>query len=96
MTEKFTETKDFVALEDFVMMMMNTVDCDVDYLFHKLVDAHKSNPDKMFDILDYIEEMNHVASKELKSKILKIIKDGDLEIPDTLKIKPSPIMKPIL
>ena len=93
MTEKFTETKNFVALEDFVMMMMNTVDCDVDYLFYKLVDAHKSNPDKMFDILDYIEEMNHVASEELKSQILKIIQDGDLEIPESLKMKFSPITK---
>merc|ERR1712126_539298 len=59
----------------------------------KLIDAHKSNPDKMFDILDYIEEMNHVASEELKSQILKIIQDGDLEIPESLKMKFSPITK---
>ena len=85
MTEKFVETKNFVALEDFVMIMLNTVNCDVDHLFKKFVDAHAGNPEKMFDILDYIEEENHSASMELKWKILKIIQDAKLEIPDNLK-----------
>ena len=84
MTTKFTETKDYVALEDFLMIVMNTINCDTDYLFHKLVDAHSCHQYKMFDILDYMEEQEHVPSKELLCKISSILRDSELEIPNKI------------
>ena len=83
--EKFTETQQFVALEDFVMIIKNTIGCDLDYLLHKLVDAHACNPDKMYDILEYIEEEQHLPSHELQSKMLNIIIDGGLNPPENLR-----------
>ena len=84
-TEKFTETQQYVALEDFVMIIKNTVGCDFDYLLHKLVDAHASNPDKMHDILQYIEEEQHLPSHELQSKISNIFCESGLDPPESSK-----------
>ena len=83
--QKFIETKQYVALEDFIMIAKTTIGCDVDYLFQRLVDAHNFNPDKMYDIWEYIEEENHTPSKELLLKMEQIMEEGGLNIPETMR-----------
>lgn len=83
--QKFIETKQYVALEDFVMIAKTTIGCDVDYLFQRLVDAHDFNPDKMYDIWEYIQEENHTPSKELLIKMEQTMKEGGLDIPETMR-----------
>ena len=83
--QKFIETKQYVALEDFVMIAKTTVGCDVDYLLQRLVDAHNFNPDKMYDIWEYIEDENHTPSKKLLMKMEEIMEVGGLDIPETMR-----------
>ena len=71
----------YVALEDFVMLSKNVFGCDRDYLFQRLVQAHSSNPEKMYDIWESIEEEGHSPSKTLSSEIATILKQAGLSVP---------------
>lgn len=83
--QKFIETGNYVGLEDFIMIIKDTAGSDVDFLFQMLVDAHVFNPDKMYDIWEYIEEERHKPSKKLVSKMTTIMKEGGLSIPTSMK-----------
>ena len=74
----------YVALEDFIMILKDTKHSDVDFLFQGLVDAHAFNPDKMYDIWEYIEDEKHTPSTELLSKMRKIMDGGGLTAPKTM------------
>ena len=80
-TQKFIETGRFVALEDFVQLTKNIFGCDRDYLYRRLVEAHVSNPQKMYDILEYMEEEEHKPSKKLSADIATILRTAGLEVP---------------
>ena len=80
-TGKLIEKGQYVALEDFVMLSKNVFGCDRDYLFQRLVQAHSSNPEKMYDILESIEEEGHIPSKTLSSEIATILKQAGLNVP---------------
>lgn len=87
-THKFIETGQYVALEDFVLLSKTVFesDCDRDYLFQRLVEAHSSNPDKMYDIWDHIQEEGHIPSQQLLSEMIRILDKSGLSVPTGMKI----------
>merc|ERR550539_1163239 len=61
------------ACEDFVAVTKNIFGCDRDYLYSKLVNTKKNDPDKVEDIWVLIQEEGHVPSDELKIQIAKAL-----------------------
>ena len=74
-----------MALEDFVLLTKTAFKYDRDYLFQRLVEAHSSNADKLYDIWDYIEEEQHIPSKQLISEMTRILEENGLHVPDAMK-----------
>ena len=83
--QKFIETGQYVALEDFVLLSKNAFGCDRDYLFQRLVEAHSLNPYKMYDIWEYIQEEGHIPSQKLLSEMTKILDQSGLNVPSDMK-----------
>ena len=83
--EKFKETGQYVALEDFIVIIRNTLGCDIDLIYEKFVEAHSSDPYKMFDIWEYMQEDNHIPSQQLILKMMTIIQEEGLTVPDSMK-----------
>ena len=69
------------ACEDFVAVTKNIFSCDRDYLYSRLVNTNKNDPDKVEDIWILIQEEGHVPSDELKIQIAKALNTHDRTVP---------------
>ena len=75
-----------MALEDFVILSKTAFRSDRDYLFQQLVEAHSTNPDKMYDIWEYMQEEGHIPSQELVSEMMRILDQSGLSVPSGMSV----------
>ena len=69
------------ACEDLVAVTKNIFSCDRDFLYSKLVNTNKNDPDKVEDIWILIQEEGHVPSDELKIQIAKVLSSHNRTVP---------------
>lgn len=78
---KFVEEKRLDCLEDFILFSKKVIGCDRDHMYLTWLNAIKGNPSTAEEILLEIQEEGHLPSKELRTKLAKVLKSGNRPIP---------------
>jgi len=91
--DKLANNSDKEGVEDLVMLSRNVFGCDRDYLFSRLVDVHRNNPDKILEIWINIQEEGHAPTDTLKRKIASILQENNREIPFEIPVEFTQVKK---
>lgn len=74
--DSFQQSGNMQACDDLVEISKGIFGCDRDFMYHRLVLLHKSNPDKVREIVKKIEEENVIPSYILQNEINSILNEG--------------------